>query len=39
MITRKTTYHITITGDNPLPEATDGPALAAEMLNYLWSHN
>ena len=39
MITRKTTYHITITGDNPLPEATDGRALAAEMLTHLWSHN
>ena len=39
MITRKTTYHITISGDNPLPVISNGSALAAEALNFLWSHN
>ena len=39
MITRKTEYHVTITGDNPLPVIPNGSALAVEMLNYLWSKN
>ena len=32
-------YHVTVTGDNPLPVISNGSALAAEMLNFLWSKN